>query len=147
MGLLRNNMTQDFSRRFAIVVNKDLESWQVLNTVSHIAAYLGNKLHVPFDTGTCFTTKDGKDHPRNSQYPIVTFSAKASELKEFMETVRASGLPYLGFFREMIETTDDGEIEKIFSEKMDDDVEYYGIGVFGENEIVKPLVKKFSLWK
>jgi hypothetical protein len=102
---------------------------------------------VPFDTGEYFTTKDGKNHPRNSQYPIVIFSAKASELKKFMEAVRASGLLFIGFFREMIETTDDSEIERIFSEKLDGDVEYYGVGVFGDNEIVKPLVKKFSLWK
>ena len=141
------NMPQDFSKRLAIVVNKDLPSWQAMNTVSHIAAYWGNKIKGEFGTGEYFTTKDGANHPRNSQYPIVIFSAKTSELKKFMEEARNSDLLFMGFFREMIETTDDSEIEKIFAQKMDADVEYYGVGLFGENEKVKPLVKKFSLWK
>ena len=131
----------------AIAVNKDLESWQVLNTVSHISAYLGNKMSGAFDTGGDFVTKDGKHHPKNSQYPSVIFGAKASELAKFMEAVRVSGLLYIGFLREMLESTDDGVIEKIFVDKLDQDVEYYGIGVFGPDEIVKPLFKKFSLWK
>jgi hypothetical protein len=140
-------LQQDFSKRIAIVIKKDIESWQVLNAASHIAAYLGNKMGDSFGTGEYFVTKDGKKHSRNSQYPIVIFSAKSGELKKFIEEVRASGLLYIGFFREMIETTDDGEIETIFENKLDQDVEYYGIGIFGENEKVKPLVKKFSLWK
>ena len=131
----------------AIVINRDIEPWQVLNVASHIAAYLGNKMNDPFDTGKFFVTKDGKEHPRNSQYPIVIFSAKSAEFKKFIEPVRASCLRYVGFSREMIETTNDREIEELFAKKLDSDVEYYGIGIFGENEKVKPLVKKFSLWK
>ncbi len=61
-------MLQDFTKRFAIVLNKDLPSWQVLNTVAHISAYLGNKIEIqsPFDTGKYFITQDQKQHPRNS---------------------------------------------------------------------------------
>ena len=140
-------MSQDFSKRFAIVVNKDLPSWQVLNTVGHIAAYLGSKMESSFDTGEYFVTKDKKGHPRNSQYPIVTFSATAKELQKFIELVRESNLLYLGFVPEMVETTDDAELEKVIGGKLDSEIEYYGIGVFGENEKVKPLFKKFSLWK
>ena len=131
----------------AIVVRKDLEPWQVLNVVGHIAAYLGNKLPVPFDTGADFVTKDGRRHPRNSQYPIIVFSGTPDELKRSIGPVRDSGLLSIGFSREMIETTDDAEIERIFAGKADEDIEYYGIGMFGGNEEVKSLTRKFSLWK
>lgn len=140
-------MPQDFSRRMAVVINKDLPSWQVLNSVGHIAAFLGNKMKTPFDTGAYFVTKDGVYHPRNTQYPIIIFSAKPMELKKLIKEVRSSGLLYLGFVPEMIEMNDDNEMAEAIQGKADEEMEYAGIGIFGENEAVKALVKKFSLWK
>ena len=141
------HMGQDFSKRMAIVVRGDLPGWQVTNTVAHIAAYLGNKMREPFDTGENFETKDGAKHPRNSQYAIIVLKGEAKDLPGFMQEARASGLPYLGFIREMIETTDDAEIVQALSGKDDADIEYLGIGIFGPNEILKTMTKRFSLWK
>ncbi len=140
-------MPQDFSKRMAIVVRGDLPSWQAMNAVAHISAYLGNKVKEPFDTGENFETKDGVKHPRNSQYAIIVLKGEAKDLTGFMGEVRASGLPYLGFIREMIETTDDAEIVQGLSGKDDAEIEYLGIGLFGTNEVLKMLTKKFSLWK
>jgi hypothetical protein len=140
-------MNQDFSKKIVIVVREDLPSWQVLNTVAHISAYLGNRIKESFDTGEFFITKDSRTHPRNSQYAIVVLSAKPSQLVNLISEVRSSGITYLGFIKEMIETTDDSEIEKILAEKEDTDIEYLGIGIFGESDKVKALTKKFSLWK
>ena len=53
----------------------------------------------------------------------------------------------MGFIREMIDTTDDEEIVEALRQKADTDMEYLGIGVFGPNDVVKPLTKRFSLWK
>lgn len=139
--------TQDFSRRFAVVIRGDLPSWQAMNALAHISAYLGNRLREGFDTGEHFETKDGLKHPRNTQYPIVVLRAAANDLQNFATGVRASGLPYLGFIREMIETPDDLYIANALAGKLDSAVEYLGIGVFGPNDVVKPLTKKFALWK
>lgn len=46
-------MKQDFSKKIAIIVDRKLESWQVFNTIAHIAAYIGNKMEDKFDTGDC----------------------------------------------------------------------------------------------
>lgn len=59
-------MPQDFSKKFAIVVRKDLPLWQAMNAIAHTAAYLGNKMEAGFDTGDYFVTQDGKHHPRNT---------------------------------------------------------------------------------
>lgn len=139
--------TQDFSKKLVIVVDESLEQWQVLNTIAHVSAYIGNKLDGKFATGANFVTQDGKDHPRNSQYPIVALKAKSSKLQALMQEVRESGLLYHGFIREMIETTDDAKITEMLKSKEDKDIEYLGIGIFGDNEEVSKLTKKFSLWK
>ena len=101
----------------------------------------------PFDSGSPFVTKDKQLHPRNSQFPIVILSAKPGQLKNLIKTVRDSGLSYLGFIREMIETSDDEEIARILATLLDEEVEYLGIGIFGGKIELDALTRKFSLWK
>src|ERR1700686_1055673 len=96
-----------------IVVSRSLEPWITMNAVAHVSACLGNKLEGPFATGDYFVTKDGKNHPRNSQFPIIVLSAKPGQMKNLMQKVRNSGLLYIGFIHEMIETSDDEEIIRI----------------------------------
>jgi|SRR5579862_5706474 len=138
---------QDFSKKAVIVVNKELEQWQVLNTIAHISAYLGHKLGDGFDTGENFTTKDGMNHPRNTQYAIIILRAKPGQLANLMAKARDSGLLYHGFIREMIETTDDAEITKILASKNDDEIEYLGVGVFGPKQNVDALTKNYQVWR
>lgn len=138
---------QDFTRKMVIVVNRDLPTWQAMNTVSHVSAYIGHKIVDTFDTGENFVTKDKIIHPRNSQYPFIILSAKPGQMANLMSKVRQSGLLYHGFIREMIETTDDNELQNWLDKKNDADIEYLGIGIFGENEKVDALTKNYSLWK
>src|SRR6185312_7050178 len=118
---------QDFSQKIVIVVREDLPSWQVMNTIAHVSGYLGNKINT-FLSGDNFVTKDGQNHPRNSQYAIIILKNSEKGLRRFMQRVRQSGLLYHGFIREMIETTDDGEIQSLLSQQKDGDIEYLGIG-------------------
>lgn len=139
---------QDFSSRLVIVVRKDLEGWQVANTIAHISSYVGNKLKDSFGTGESFAFSDGIEIPRNSQYPMIIKAAESAEqVKEIFDLAREKGLLCIGFIREMIDSTSDEEIENILKSKTYNDVELLGFGVFGENEQIKSLTKKFSLWK
>ena len=140
-------MAQDFSKKIAIVARQDIAIWQVMNAVAHISAYMGNKMQESFDTGEYFITKDGKNHPRNSQYAIIVLDGTAEDLQNLMQEVRKTNLLFHGFIREMIETTDDEEITTILSKKADNEIEYLGVGMFGIKEEVDALTKKFSLWK
>ena len=137
---------QDFSKRFVVVLNKELPTWQAMNALGHMSAFLGNKLNESFDTGETFAAKD-TEYPRNSQYPIIILSAKPGQLQNLLEKVKTSGILYHAFIREMIETTNDSEIEKTLVIKKASDIELLGIGIFGANEEVEKLTKNYSLWK
>lgn len=139
--------TQDFSKKFVIVVDRTLPSWQVLNTVAHITAFLGNKMHDRFDTGEHFVTKDDVKLPRNSQYPIIILSAKPGQLAGLVVKARNTALPYLGFYRDMIETSDDSELEMRTKKHLHTDITYLGVGLFGPKELLDAITKKFSLWR
>ena len=140
-------MQQDFTKKISIIINRDLELWQVLNTAAHMSAFIGNKMTVPFDTGTYFSSKDAVNFPRNSQFPIVILSAKSGQIRNLYKKIEASGLLYIVFIKEMIETNIDQEIIELLKDKNSTDIDYLGIGIFGEKEHVDRFTKKFSLWK
>ena len=138
---------QDFTKKIVIVLNRELENWQALNSVAHIAAYLGNKMKERFDTGEYFTTKDKIQYPRNSQYPIIILSAKPGQLPNLFHKVKNSGLLFHVFIQEMIDTTDDNSISTVVSQKTEAQMKYLGVGIFGENDSVTAITKNYSLWK
>jgi hypothetical protein len=140
-------MTQDFSRRMAIVVRKDIEPWQATNTIAHIAAKLGRAAE-QFETGESFITNEGFAIPRNSQYPIIVFQTEGAEkLRSLLTEIRANNLPYLAYIREMIDFESDEELQAAVGQKKESELEYLGVGAFGDNDLLKKLTKKFSLWK
>ena len=141
------NTQQDFSKKIVVVLNKELESWQAMNAVGHISAFLGNKMDERFDTGEFFVSQDEEKFPRNSQYSIIALSAKEGQLHTLLEKVKEVGLLYHVFIKEMIETTNDEKIVETLKDKKSTDIEILGIGIFGPNEEVEKLTKNYSLWK
>ncbi len=141
-------MEQDFSSKIILVVRKDLEAWQIANTIGHISAYIGKELTDKFDTGETFVSKDNVTYPRNSQYPIIIKRAKSNEqLHNLMDKVRDAGVLHHCFIREMIEHTNDADLQNALNNKTDTEVEYLGVGVFGKTEEAEKLTKKFGLWE
>lgn len=138
---------QDFSKRMTVVVDKEVGDWKLLNTVGHVSAFLGNKMSARFDTGDFFETQDKVRYRRNSQYPIIVLSATQSELRELMSGLRETDLLYVVYIPEMVEYTDDERLMEKVSKKLDKDLNYLGIGIFGDNDRIKELTKKFNLWK
>jgi hypothetical protein len=139
-------MSQDFSRKISIVVSKSLAPWQVLNVVANIAAHFGHTLKENYSTGEFFITRDGKNIPRNTQYPTIIFAASREQMNKFAETMVKEDIEKMYFVEEMIETTDDNEIQDSLSQKNFDEVDYLGVGIFGENAKVKSLTNGLKLW-
>lgn len=140
-------MMQDFSKKMTIVLLEDLVSWQLANTIGHIAAYLGNKMSEPFDTGKYFTSKDGINFPRNSQFAVVALKATKNELKDLATKLRNEDLSWIVYVQEMIDIIDDGELEKKLNRVDSAQMDILGIGIFGSKDILKELTGALKLWK
>ncbi len=140
-------MTQDFSKKMTIIVREDVVSWQLTNTVAHIAAYLANKMTESFDTGKYFTSQDGVDFPRNSQYGIVALKATNAEIKELALKAKESKMLWIVYVQEMIDMIDDVELGNALKTKKFNDMNILGIGFFGPKEELKSLTGKLKLWK
>ena len=140
-------MIQDFTKKMTIVLREDVTSWQLTNTIGHIAAYLGNKMSEPFDTGEYFVSKDGMNFPRNSQFPINTLRATKDELKSLGVKLRNSNLSWIVYVQEMIDMIDDDELAKALNTKTAEELDILGIGMFGSKDELKELTSMLRLWK
>lgn len=140
-------MMQDFSKKMTIVLREDLASWQLTNTIGHIAAYLGNKMLDPFDTGEFFTSKDGINFPRNSQFAIVALKATKDELRKLAARLRGTKLSWIVYVQEMIDMIDDEELARTLNAIQADDMDTLGIGIFGSKDELKELTGALRLWK
>lgn len=145
--MIKTLMVQDFSKKMTVVLRDDLASWQLTNTIGHIAAHLGNKMSEPFDTGKYFRSKDGVDFPRNSQFPIVALKADTDQLRELAAGLKNSHLSWIIYVQDMIDMIDDDELAKVLKTKAFEDLDILGIGVFGQKEELKTLTGEFKLWK
>ncbi|GEM_PF-831152 len=145
--MIMTHMTQDFSKKMTIVVRDDVASWQLTNTIGHIAAYLGKKMSEPFDTGKFFTSKDGINVPRNSQFAVVVLRASKDEIKDLAMKVRATSLLWIAYVQEMIDMIDDDELAKALSAIVSEDLNILGVGIFGAKDEIKTLTGNLKLWK
>jgi len=140
-------MIQDFSKKMTIVLREDLVSWQLTNTIGHIAAYLGNKMSEPFDTGEYFMLKDRINFPRNSQFAVVTLRATKDELKSLAAKLCDTKLSWIVYVQEMIDMIDDEKLAKALSTKSLEEMHILGIGIFGPRDELKKLSGALRLWK
>lgn len=138
---------QDFNKRFAIILNKELAGWELTNTVGHISAYLGSKVGNTLQSKPEFETADGEMIPSNSQYPVVTFGANSTQFTNLLRKIIEAGTIYIAFTKDMIEFTDDKKLANAIKKQTINELQILGIGIFGDNTTLKGLTNKFSLWK
>lgn len=137
---------QDMGKKMVLVVDENLGDWKILNAVSHMAAFLGNKMMDNFDTGDFFETEDEVRLPRNSQFPIIVLSGHHHLLKKLLPVVKDEGLLHIAFTKEMIETSDDKKLEAMLKTKTSKELDILGIGLFGTKEQLDKVTQDFKLW-
>lgn len=128
------------------VVRKDgLEPWQVLNTVAHLSAELGIREGRTLLTQDSMATSDNARIPLNMRHAIVLKETDdVSALRVLLRDAQSKGLQVGAFTREMIETTNDRKIIEATAGMTFDEVDLFGILVFGPVSAVEPLTGNFS---
>lgn len=141
---------QDKDHRIILVLNKELQGWQLTNTVAHLSAYIGNKVANNIEARPTFEVGSGDDAPTintNAQYPIISMGANPGQMYNLLQKVEEEGLIHLAYIQEMIDFNDDEKIQEVLRTQSKDTLNYVGIGFFADNETAKRLTNKFSLWK
>ena len=135
-----------------IVLNKEakLENWQTLNTVGHLSAEFAAKVNKNTDLffRDTIETKDNQKINLNIQHAIVIKETETtSDIFMLMEQAKENNVEIYAFTREMLNTTNDKKVIEQTKEKNFRDIEFLGVLVFGEKEMIDKLTGGFELYK
>lgn len=131
--------------KISIVVNKTLNSGQKANVSAIIMGQLGRD--IPAIYTDAIIDASGIKHAGIS-INVVILDGGAGQLLTLMESARKSSVIFVVFSAtgQML-SNNYSEYQRIISSSDTESTNVVGVGIFGEDEIVKVLTKKFSLAK
>ena len=135
------------SKRFVAILNKKAEPGRLMNALGHMTAGLSALASEHDDL--CFLRyedQDGGAHPGISHYPFIVLKAdNANQIRQVRKAAQESGIPFTDFTSTMT-VGSSREQRDATQQTKEEDLEYYGICLFGNTADLAPLTKKFSLF-
>ena len=135
-------------KRFVAVLNRKTDSGKLMNALGHMTAGLvGGYEDVPSMHFLRYEDKDGGKHPNISHYPFIVLQAdNGNQIRTLRKAAIEQGIPFTDFTSSMTVGTSFEQQERTRATQ-EADLEYYGICMFGETEVLKRLTKKYSLYR
>lgn len=139
---------KQYSKKLVAVLNERVEAGVIMNVLAHMAVGLGASVENKDELKLVdYVDADGNSHANISELPFIVLKAKNSNrIRELRKELIGRNIHFVDFpdFIKSIGTFDDpGKSRQIKEES----IEYYGIAMFGDWDIVTELTRKFSLWK
>lgn len=136
-----------FKNKLVAVVNKQIETGVVMNAVAHMCmgfgAHMGSAdLHL-----MDYKTADGFVYPNISKMPFIILREKNSnKIANLLMKAKEAGIQYSVFTNTMTEGTWKDQEARTLAAKQEEII-FYGLVLFGPQEIVTELTKKLSLYR
>jgi hypothetical protein len=137
------------THKFVIVLSKKLEPGTALNPCAHMAATLvaraddETRKHMSF---VDYVNADGNVHPVSALSLVVLSAKNASQVRTARLEVIRAGLPYVDFTETMTKDTYVEQMDRTRATR-DEDLDYWGLCMFGPRAIIDPITRRFSLWR
>ena len=137
----------NFSKKLVAVLNEKIEAGKLMNALSHMAIGLGAAIQNKEELRLMsYMDADGGIHPNISEMPFIVLKTNSNKIRMLRSAAIENNIQFADFTNTMTVGTYVEQIEKT-KETGEQDLEYYGIILFGDLELVSELTKKFSLWK
>ena len=143
-----SGLPDENSKRFVAVLNEKVELGRLLNALGHMTAGLIAQFNDP--SQLCFlkySDAEGGCHPNISHFPFIVLKAENSnQIRKARKEALVRGLPYSDFTDTMIVGTSSAQLEATAS-KREEELEYFGLCMFGDTGILREFTKRFSLFR
>lgn len=136
------------SKKFTAILNEKISIGKLLNALGHMTAGLvgGGKNIQDF----CFLQYEDKDkniHPNISHFPFIVVKAENSnQIRKARQQAIDKDILFTDFVSTMTIGTSEEQINATKKLK-EEELEYYGLCLFGDSDEIKEITKKFSLFK
>lgn len=136
-----------FQNKLVAVVNKQIETGVIMNAVAHMSlgfgAHMGaSELHL-----MDYKNAEGFIYPNISKMPFIILREKNSnKIGSLLIKAKEAGIQYSVFTNTMTEGSwQDQEARTLATQE--EAITYYGLVLFGPQEIVTELTRKLSLYR
>ncbi len=138
----------DLNKKFVAVINKKVPIGTAMNALGHMTAGLvgqhGDVTDMRFDD---YIDADGGAHKSISDFPFIILRAdNSNKIRNLRFELMDKGVEFTDFTSTMTVGTYKEQKERTKQTK-EEDLEYYGICMFGDIGLISELTKKFSLWR
>ncbi len=136
-----------FDQKLVAVLNENVELGKAMNALAHLALGLAGSVDQKNELRLQdYTDAGGGTHPQISDIPFIILKGKSGKIRELRKAAIEKKIHYTDFTNTMIHETYIEQHQKM-RETKEEDLEYFGICLFGDWKTVSELTKKFSLWR
>ena len=129
------------------VLNEKIETGKLMNALAHMAVGLGGNIQNKEELRLMdYIDADNGRHPDISEMPFIVLKANSNKIRMLRMAAINNNIQFIDFTDTMTVGTYEEQIKKT-KETKEQDLEYYGIILFGDWQLVSELTGKFSLWK
>ncbi|MDO8649237.1 MAG: DUF2000 domain-containing protein [Candidatus Peregrinibacteria bacterium] len=143
-----STLPNETTKRFVAVLNKKIEAGKLMNALGHMTAgFAANYPNIEELGFLQYQDKDGGVHPNISHYPFIVLQAdNGNQIRALRNELQTRGIPFIDFTSTMTVGTSAEQVERTQATP-EAELEYWGICTFGSAEVLKPLTKKFSMFR
>ncbi|MEZ8577446.1 DUF2000 domain-containing protein [Vibrio splendidus] len=142
-----SHLPDESQKRFIAVLSKKMDLGRTLNVLGHLSVGLSNLLESEEACYVDYEDLDDNVHPNLSHYPFIVLKAdNSNKLRKVRDEAFSRGIKFTDFTSSMIEGGS-AEQQQRTKEIKEEDLEYLGVCLFGDTEILREFTKKFSLYK
>ncbi len=142
-----SRLPDENSYRFVAVLNKKIETGKLLNALGHMAAGLAGKVCQQDMHFINYLDKDGSSHPGISHFPFIALVAdNSNKIRTARQEAIARGIPFTDFTSTMTIGSSQQQLDATEA-ALEAELEYYGLCLFGDTDVLREFTGKFSLFK
>ena len=137
------------THKFAIVLNRKIESGVALNACAHMSACLVATADEELRKQMSFLDYvDATDivHPVSALSLIVLQAKNSNQIRTARNAAATAGITYVDFTETMTKDTYVEQLNRT-RETAESDLEYWGLAMFGPTADLDVITKRFSLWR
>lgn len=143
-----SSLPDETEYRFIAILNKKIETGKLMNALGHMTAGLSGAVGKAEDM--CFIEykdKDGGSHPGISHFPFIVLTAKSSnKIRAIRNEALSQRIAFTDFTSTMTVGTSQQQVEAT-ADSPEQDLEYFGIVLFGKTRELREFTGKFSLFR
>jgi hypothetical protein len=135
--------------KFAVVLGRNVPVPQALNAVGHLFAALVARADEETRRAmmvTDYVDRDGVVHPVSALSLVVLQAKNGNQIRRARADAIAAGLLCTDFIESMTGGTWEEQVQRT-ARLSSDELEYWGLAVFGPRPAVDGVCGKFSLWR